>query len=65
MDGWMDGLSNLEKILRFLKIFFLVFQCVAFHDISPQAPTHILVVPKKPVPQLSQAEDDDKLVSMI
>lgn len=57
--GCILEFSNLEKI------FFLVFQCVAFHDISPQAPTHILVVPKKPVAQLSQAEDDDKLVSMI
>ncbi|CAI5654610.1 unnamed protein product [Oreochromis niloticus] len=34
-------------------------ECVAFPDISPQAPTHILVVPKKPIVQLSQAEDDD------
>ncbi|XP_030604077.1 adenosine 5'-monophosphoramidase HINT1 [Archocentrus centrarchus] len=34
-------------------------QCVAFNDISPQAPTHILVVPKKPIVQLSQAEDAD------
>ncbi|XP_049927135.1 histidine triad nucleotide-binding protein 1 [Epinephelus moara] len=34
-------------------------QCVAFPDVAPQAPTHILVVPKKPIVQLSQAEDDD------
>ncbi|XP_015233690.1 histidine triad nucleotide-binding protein 1 [Cyprinodon tularosa] len=34
-------------------------QCVAFPDISPQAPTHILVVPKKPIVQLSQAEESD------
>uniref|UniRef100_A0A8C7XXS1 Histidine triad nucleotide binding protein 1 n=1 Tax=Oryzias sinensis TaxID=183150 RepID=A0A8C7XXS1_9TELE len=34
-------------------------QCVAFPDISPQAPTHILVVPKKPIVQLSVAEEDD------
>ncbi|XP_032409647.1 adenosine 5'-monophosphoramidase HINT1 [Xiphophorus hellerii] len=34
-------------------------QCVAFNDISPQAPTHILVVPKKPIVQLSQAEEVD------
>ncbi|XP_013887738.1 adenosine 5'-monophosphoramidase HINT1 [Austrofundulus limnaeus] len=33
--------------------------CVAFPDITPQAPTHILVVPKKPIVQLSQAEDSD------
>ncbi|XP_034464047.1 histidine triad nucleotide-binding protein 1 [Hippoglossus hippoglossus] len=34
-------------------------QCVAFPDISPQAPTHILVVPKKPIVQLAQAEETD------
>ncbi|XP_008319861.2 adenosine 5'-monophosphoramidase HINT1 [Cynoglossus semilaevis] len=34
-------------------------KCVAFNDISPQAPTHILVVPKKPIIQLSQADDSD------
>ncbi|MEQ2282441.1 Histidine triad nucleotide-binding protein 1 [Ameca splendens] len=34
-------------------------QCVAFPDIAPQAPTHILVVPKKPIVQLSQAEESD------
>ncbi|XP_020505912.1 histidine triad nucleotide-binding protein 1 [Labrus bergylta] len=34
-------------------------QCVAFPDISPQAPTHILVVPKKPIVRLSEAEECD------
>ncbi|KAM6922778.1 adenosine 5'-monophosphoramidase HINT1 [Anarhichas minor] len=34
-------------------------KCVAFPDITPQAPTHILVVPKKPIVQLSKAEDSD------
>nr|XP_057914773.1 histidine triad nucleotide-binding protein 1 [Doryrhamphus excisus] len=34
-------------------------QCVAFPDISPQAPTHILVVPKNPIVQLSKAQDSD------
>ncbi|KAL3050577.1 hypothetical protein OYC64_012577 [Pagothenia borchgrevinki] len=33
--------------------------CIAFPDVSPQAPTHILVIPKKPIVQLSQAEDSD------
>ena len=27
-------------------------RCVAFRDIAPQAPTHILVVPREPVPSL-------------
>lgn len=27
-------------------------RCVGFRDIAPQAPTHILVVPRRPVPSL-------------
>lgn len=23
--------------------------CLAFHDVSPQAPVHVLVIPKKPI----------------
>ncbi len=34
-------------------------RAVAFRDISPQAPTHILVIPRKPIPRLSASEDDD------
>lgn len=33
---------------------------LAFKDINPQAPVHILVIPKKPIPQLSQANNDDQ-----
>uniref|UniRef100_A0A9L0I8D9 HIT domain-containing protein n=1 Tax=Equus asinus TaxID=9793 RepID=A0A9L0I8D9_EQUAS len=35
-------------------------ECLAFHDISPQAPTHFLVIPKKHISQISVAEDDDE-----
>lgn len=35
-------------------------QCVAFHDVSPQAPVHFLVIPKKPITQLSKATDEDE-----
>uniref|UniRef100_A0A674JM87 Histidine triad nucleotide binding protein 1 n=2 Tax=Terrapene triunguis TaxID=2587831 RepID=A0A674JM87_9SAUR len=42
------------------KIIFEDEQCLAFHDISPQAPTHFLVVPKKPIVQLSEAKDSDE-----
>ncbi|XP_058798341.1 adenosine 5'-monophosphoramidase HINT1 [Phymastichus coffea] len=35
-------------------------RCVAFHDISAQAPTHFLVIPRKPIPQLSKACDEDE-----
>ena len=33
--------------------------CMAFRDISPQAPLHILVVPRKPLPRVGEAEPDD------
>jgi histidine triad (HIT) family protein len=32
---------------------------LAFSDVNPQAPTHILVIPKKPIPQLDAAEPKD------
>lgn len=32
---------------------------LAFKDVAPQAPTHILVIPKKPIPRLSDAEAAD------
>ena len=34
-------------------------RCLAFRDISPQAPTHVLVIPKKPIVSLAHAEDAD------
>jgi histidine triad (HIT) family protein len=32
----------------------------AFEDISPKAPTHVLVVPRKHIPSLSEATPDDE-----
>lgn len=34
----------------------------AFKDINPGAPTHILIVPKKPVPRIAEAKTDDHQV---
>lgn len=34
--------------------------CIAFNDIEPQAPTHLLIVPKKVVPRIGEAEPDDQ-----
>ncbi|MGK7945636.1 MAG: histidine triad nucleotide-binding protein [Microcystaceae cyanobacterium] len=33
---------------------------LAFKDVNPQAPTHVLVIPKHPIPQLSLAQEDDQ-----
>ena len=35
-------------------------QCFAIEDINPQAPTHLLIIPKKPIPKLSDASEQDK-----
>lgn len=34
--------------------------CVAINDISPQAPVHVLVIPKKGIPRLVDAAQDDQ-----
>jgi len=34
-------------------------RCLAFRDIAPKAPTHILVIPKKEIPSLDAVTDDD------
>ncbi|MEL6225349.1 MAG: histidine triad nucleotide-binding protein [Cyanobacteria bacterium J06627_8] len=33
---------------------------LAFKDINPQAPVHVLVIPKKPIPKLADAQPDDQ-----
>ena len=33
---------------------------LAFRDISPQAPTHVLIVPKKPLARIAEAMEADK-----
>ena len=33
---------------------------IAFNDISPQAPTHILIVPKKVISSLNELEEEDR-----
>jgi histidine triad (HIT) family protein len=32
----------------------------AFHDIKPQAPTHVLIIPKKPIPRVGEAAPEDQ-----
>jgi histidine triad (HIT) family protein len=35
---------------------------LAFRDIKPQAPVHILLIPKKPIPRIAEATSEDHKV---
>ncbi len=35
-------------------------RCLAFRDINPRAPVHILIIPKKAMAQLNDAESGDR-----
>lgn len=32
---------------------------LAFHDVNPQAPVHVLIIPKRVIPRLGEAEEND------
>lgn len=51
-----------EKIARReipAEIIFENEDVVAFHDANPQAPVHLLVVPKRVIPRIAEASDND------
>ena len=37
-------------------------QVIAFRDIKPQAPAHVLIVPKKPISRIAEAGPNDQAV---
>ena len=34
--------------------------CIVIKDINPVAPVHVLIIPKKPIPKLADAEAEDQ-----
>jgi histidine triad (HIT) family protein len=42
------------------KIVFEDEDVMAFHDVNPQAPVHVLIVPKRAIPRLAQATESDQ-----
>ena len=59
----MSGDTIFGKIIRKeipAKIVFENENVLAFHDVSPQAPTHILIIPKKPLSDIGAATAGDK-----
>ncbi len=40
--------------------------CIAVRDIAPQAPVHVLIIPKKLIPRVAQAgEEDERLLGKL
>ena len=35
-------------------------ECVVIRDVNPQAPTHLLVIPKKLIPRISEGSQEDQ-----
>lgn len=35
-------------------------QCLAFRDINPQAPVHILLIPKREIPTMNDVKESDQ-----
>ena len=35
-------------------------QCVAFHDIGPKAPVHVLIIPRKVIPTHADVKPEDR-----
>lgn len=37
-------------------------QCLAFHDVNPQAPVHVLLIPKTPIVAMGSVKSEDATV---
>src|SRR5437879_7610702 len=35
---------------------------IAFHDVNPQSPVHVLIVPKKVIPRLAAASESERAI---
>lgn len=37
-------------------------QCLAFHDINPKAPVHVLVIPRKEIVSVADLQEEDQMI---
>jgi histidine triad (HIT) family protein len=42
------------------KVVFEDDDVLAFHDVNPQAPVHVLIVPKRVIPRLAETNESDQ-----
>lgn len=38
-------------------------ECLAFRDVNPQAPTHILIIPRKEIPMVADLSEADEMLA--
>ena len=57
--GEDDAQQNEAQKLVPEKIVWENDDAIAFHDVNPQAPVHVLIVPKKVIPRLAEATEAD------
>jgi len=61
----MNDMTLFEKIVAReipAKIVYEDDLVLAFHDVDPKAPTHVLIVTKKPIPRIAEASSEDHAV---
>ncbi len=44
------------------RVLFETEDLVAFHDVNPQAPTHVLVIPKRHIASINEAQEQDAVL---
>ena len=55
-------MTSFEKIIAReipAKIVFEDDDVIAFHDVDPKAPVHVLIIPKRIIPRLAEAQESD------
>ena len=58
----LDPMTIFEKIVAReipAKIVFEDDEVLAFHDVDPKAPVHVLIIPKRVIPRLAEAQESD------
>ena len=61
----MSGKTIFKKIIDKeipAKIVYEDDLCLAFHDVNAQAPTHVLVIPKKEIPSIDNLAAEDQML---
>jgi histidine triad (HIT) family protein len=62
LQVWVMSKTLFEKIIDREIPATIVYEddlVLAFRDIKPQAPTHVLVISKKPIPRIAEAKPED------